>query len=92
MPSYRPGRTPDTSMTAEFRFDPTKTLDENYGALLDALASDDEEMAAILRANASALARIVRDGERDSSERATFNSDVAAALDALAAAGPEREA
>ena len=78
-------------MMAEFRFDGTKSFDENFAAFLDALDGVDAEMAAILRANAPALAGIVRDGERDTIARASFNAAVAAALDALAAAGPDPE-
>jgi hypothetical protein len=38
-------------------------------------------MAASLRANANALAKVVRDGERDSNARAAFNTEIAKALD-----------
>lgn len=78
-------------MSAEFKFDGTKSFDENFAAFLDALDGIDKEMAAILRANAPALAAIVRDGERDASARATFNAAIATALDALAAPKPKPE-
>ena len=42
-------------------------------------------MAAILRANADALAKVVRDGERDANARVAFNNEIAKALDALVA-------
>lgn len=71
-------------MTASsFAFDATKSFDDNFEALLVELESVDKEMAAILRANAPALAKVVRDGERDSSARAAFNTEVAKALDTL---------
>lgn len=78
-------------MTVQFKFDGTKPLDENFAAFLDFLKNVDEDMTAILRANAPALAAIVRDGERDGDARADFNSAIAAALDVLAARDPEAE-
>lgn len=78
-------------MTTEFKFDGTKSFDENFAAFLDVLDGVDTEMAAILRANASALAVIVREGERDTSARAAFNTAIATALDALAAPEPDPE-
>ena len=78
-------------MTAEFRFDATKSFEENFAAFLDVLDNVDEQMAAILRANAPALMAIVRDGERDASARAAFNAAIATALDTLASPQPEPE-
>jgi hypothetical protein len=71
--------------TANFEFDRSKTFDENFQAFLTQLESVDEEMAAILRSNVATLAKVVRDGERDSIARAAFNTEVAKALDALVA-------
>jgi hypothetical protein len=76
-------------MTAGFAFDGSKSFDENFEALLAELKSDDEEMANILRANAVAIAKVVRDGERDASARAAFNAEIAKALDALAEPDPD---
>ncbi len=54
-------------MTAgAFPFDASKSFDDNFEALLGELEAVDKDMAAILRANAGALAKVVRDGERDS--------------------------
>jgi hypothetical protein len=78
-------------MQIEFKFDGTKSFEENFAAFLDALDGIDKEMAAILRANAPALEPVVRNGERDPSARAKFNSAIASALDALAAPKPEPE-
>jgi hypothetical protein len=39
----------------------------------------DAQMAKILRANAALLAKIVREGERDSNARAAFNAEIAKA-------------
>lgn len=71
-------------MPAEFRFDSTKSFEENFEDYLGAIEEIDPPMAAIFRANAVRLAEIVRDGERDSSARASFNAAIAEALDALA--------
>jgi hypothetical protein len=78
-------------MSTEFRFDETRSLADNFAAFLAVLDGIDKEMAAILRANAPALAAIVRDGERDASARAAFNAAIAAALDSLAAPKAEPE-
>lgn len=72
-------------MTTEFKFDEAKSIDDNFTAFLAVLDGIDKEMAAILRANAPALAVIVRDGERDAAARAAFNSAIATELDALVA-------
>ena len=69
--------------TKGFTFDASKSFDDNFELFLAELESVDRELAAILRANASALAKVVRDGERDSNARAAFNTEVAKALDAL---------
>ena len=68
----------------DFRFDDSKSFEENCEAFLEAIKADDPEMAAILRDNWNALVSIVRGGERDSNARGEFNTNVAAALDAIA--------
>lgn len=71
--------------TKDFEFDASKLFDENFEAFLSELETADRELAAILRANASGLAKVVRDGERDSNARTAFNTEIAKALDALVA-------
>jgi hypothetical protein len=66
-----------------FAFDASKSFDSNFESFLTELASVDKEMAAILRANADALAKVVRNGERVANARAAFNTEIATALDAL---------
>lgn len=70
-------------MTVDFQFDGSKSFDQNFESFLSVLEGIDEEMAKILRADATALAAVVHDGERDSSARAAFNAAVATTLDAL---------
>lgn len=80
-------------MTAgSFAFDGTKLFDDNFQAFLEELEAVDKEMAAILRANADALAKVVRDGDRDSNARAAFNTEIAKALDALVAPPADSDA
>jgi hypothetical protein len=71
--------------TTSFAFAGSKSFDENFEALLTELESVDKEMAAILRSSTAALAKVVRDGERDAIARAAFNTEIATALDALVA-------
>lgn len=71
--------------TKNFAFDAPRSFDDNFELFLAELESVDKELAAILRANASGLAKVVRDGERDSNTRAAFNTEIAKALDALVA-------
>ncbi|MCC7428684.1 MAG: hypothetical protein IT557_17465 [Alphaproteobacteria bacterium] len=73
----------------DFRFDENKVFLENCRAALEALEADDPEMAAILRGNWEALLAIVGEGERDPKARVAFNTNVAAALDALAQSAPK---
>ena len=61
---------------------------DNWKAFLGAMDSVDPEMAAILRANEGKLAAIVREGNRNTQSRATFNAEVLKALDSLLAASP----
>ena len=76
---------------SDFRFDSTRSFDENCEAFLAALDAVDAEMAAILRANEDALGAIVREGERDPKARAEFNDAVMAALDALNAPDSQQD-
>jgi hypothetical protein len=74
----------------DFRFDESKGFEENCEAFLQAVKEGDPEMADILRNNWKSLIAIVREGERDAKARGDFNSNVAAALDAIAnAAAPK---
>lgn len=68
-----------------FRFDDSKSFEENCEAFLGAIDADDPEMATILRGNWDALVAIVREGERDSKVRGEFNAKVSSALDTLVA-------
>jgi len=72
-------------MTIGFSFDNNKGFDENFEAFIDATKEIDEELAEILQRNIAALAKIVRDGERDSSARTAFNDIITEALDTLIA-------
>ena len=66
-----------------FQFDESKTFTENCRNFIDALRSDDPEMAAILEENWSGLMNIVSEGERDAGARREFYSLVKSSLDAL---------
>ena len=66
-----------------FRFDEGKRFSTNCEAFLEAIKTDNPEMAAILLDNWDALVAVVRDGERDSKARGEFNSAVVSALDSL---------
>ena len=70
---------------AGFRFDDSKSVEENYEAFLTATKADDPEMAAILSANWAALVASVRLGERDLKARSEVNAKIASALDDLVA-------
>ena len=66
-----------------FSFDENKPFDANFDAFLNHMKSVDAEMAEILRANATKLAAIVRNGDRNAQARADFNALIATALDRL---------
>jgi hypothetical protein len=68
---------------AVFRFDDSKSFEENCKAFLEAVNSDDPEMATILRCNWDTLIAIVHEGQREYKVRGNFNASVAYALDAL---------
>ena len=74
-------------------FDDSKSFAENCQAFLEAVKSDDPEMATILRDNWETLVAVVREGERDLKVRGAFNTEVAAMLDSLAkTVGPKDSA
>jgi hypothetical protein len=68
-----------------FRFDDSNTFEANWSAFMVELEAVDAGMAAILAANKDKLAAIVRQGERNSQARSTFNAAIVAALDVLVA-------
>lgn len=72
-----------------FRFDDSKSFQENGDAFLDAVDADDPEMSIILRENWDALVAVVCEGERNSRARGEFNAKVTLALDALVAKAAE---
>lgn len=76
---------------AGLEFDGSRSFAENFESLVTMLDGIDAEMAKILRANTSLLAKIVKDGERDSNARAAFNAEISKALDVLAESGREQD-
>ena len=78
-------------MTSNFRFDQNKSFAENSEAFLEAVSTDDPDMAAILRANWDGLIAIYREGERSYDARKRFNASVASALNALVASSVPKE-
>jgi hypothetical protein len=68
-----------------FRFDDSKTFDENWAVFVIEAQAINMEMAAILAANKDKLAAIVRQGQSNGAARASFNAEVVKALDALLA-------
>ena len=76
---------------AEFRFDEGKRFAENCEAFLEAIKTDDPEMAVILLDNWDALVAIVREGKRDLQTRREFNSAVEFALDSLVKAAEPKD-
>lgn len=75
---------------SDFNFDDSKRFPENCTAFLANVKDIDPEMAAILMTNWDKLLTVVRDGERDTKARTTFNEAIVAALDDLIT--PETEA
>lgn len=65
----------------DFNFDAGKRFTENCADFLESVKDIDPEMAAILEANWDKLLAVVREGERDTKARTTFNEAIAAALD-----------
>ena len=76
---------------AEIRFDEGKRFAENCEAFLEAIKTDDPEMAVILLDNWDALVAIVREGKRDWQARREFNSAVESALDSLVKAAEPKD-
>lgn len=66
-----------------FSFDNAKSFEENRTDFLESLKDIDAEMAKILIAHSDKLVPIVREGERDTKSRTTFNESIATTLDDL---------
>jgi len=66
----------------KFRFDASKSLEENFDLFLDELQSRDPEMAKILQDNWNTLTSITIDGQRNPNYRTKFNESVLLALEA----------
>ena len=69
----------------DFKIDGGKRFTENCADFLESVKDIDPEMAEILKANWEVLQSVVREGERDTKARLTFNEAVAASLDNLLA-------
>jgi len=68
---------------SDFTFDGSKRFPENCAKFLESVKDIDPEMTEILKANWDKLLAVVREGERDTKARTTFNEAIAAALDDL---------
>jgi hypothetical protein len=68
---------------SDFRFQQSKSFEENSQAFLDELETQDSELANILRQNWDQMLAIVTDGQSSSSDRTEFNRAIGTALDAL---------
>lgn len=68
---------------SDFIFSDSERFANNCTAFLESVEEFDPEMAALLEASWDKLLAVVRDGERDSKTRTTFNEAIAAALDDL---------
>jgi len=75
----------------DFTIDGGKRFPENCAHFLENVRDIDPEMAAILEANWEKLLSVVREGERDTKARTTFNEAIAVALDELLAHGSDSE-
>ncbi len=67
----------------DFSFDRTKSFEENRTDFLESTKDIDAEMAKVLIADSNKLISVVRERERDTKARITFNESIAAALDDL---------
>ncbi|KAA1192719.1 hypothetical protein F0M18_08675 [Pseudohalioglobus sediminis] len=67
----------------EFSFDRAKSFEENRTDFLESTKDIDAEMAKLLIAHSDKLISVVREGERDTKARITFNEAIATALDYL---------
>ena len=65
----------------DFALDEDKRFPENCAAFLENAKEIDPKLAEILHANWDKLLEVVRDGERDTKARTTFNEAIATALD-----------
>ena len=68
---------------ADFSFDRAKSYEENRTYFLESTKDIDTEMAEMLIAHSDKLISVVREGERDTRARTTFNEAIAEALDSL---------
>lgn len=76
---------------SDFNFDGSKRFPENCTEFLESVKDIDPEMAEILKANWDKLIAVVREGERDTKARTTFNEAIAASLDDLLTQETEQE-
>lgn len=76
---------------SDFIFDDSKRFSDNCTAFLESIKDIDPEMAAILEANWAKLLAVVRDGERDTKARTTFNEAIADSLDEILTQNAEAE-
>lgn len=74
-----------------FTFDERKRFPDNCIEYLESVKNIDPEMAEILKANWDKLLAVVREGERDTKARTTFNEAIAAALDDMLTQKPDEE-
>lgn len=75
----------------DFSLDGSKRFGENCTDFLESVKDIDAEMAEILEANWDQLLCVVREGERDSKARTSFNEAIAVALDKLLSEEPDLE-
>ena len=75
----------------DFALDDAKRFSENFSEFLESVKDIDPEMAEILKVNRDKLLAVVREGQRDTKARTTFNEAIAAALDDLLAQGTDEE-
>ncbi|MBL3610843.1 hypothetical protein [Rhodovulum sulfidophilum] len=76
---------------SNFIFDDSKRFSGNCTAFVESVKDIDPEMAEILEANWAKLLPVVRDGERVSKARTTFNEAIAVALDEILTRDAETE-
>ena len=67
----------------DFTLDGSKRFGENCADFLESVKDIDAEMAEILVANWDQILCVVREGNRDSKARTSFNEAIAVALDNL---------
>lgn len=69
----------------DFSFDSKKRFEENLTDFLETTKSIDAEMAEVLTDHCNKLMSVVREGERDTKARTSFNEAIVATLDSLLA-------